>query len=135
MDKVTASTGSPQPHSPTALSTFPLFPSFPSFPTEVRLLIWRAAIPIDFSAHPLALKPYSLATLSRRIPPKTLLINRESRQETLKHFQRLELRPCARPNWRNWPNRQSLSREPQTQLVLWDKEVDVLTLDWWCLVA
>jgi hypothetical protein len=109
------------------------FPLFPSFPTEVRLIIWRAAIAIDFSNSPITIKPYSHASRGQRAPPKTLRINRESRAETLKHFRRLELTQ-AQVQEVGVANRWLRTNLP-THLVIWDKEIDVLLLDWWCLVG
>ncbi|PMD64898.1 uncharacterized protein K444DRAFT_208667 [Hyaloscypha bicolor E] len=109
------------------------FPRFPDFPTELRLMIWRFAIPVGFSNHPISVKPYSYTYRDRRTPPKTISINRESRNETLRYFRRLELRaaeisdsvrPRHNPGWlRHYP----------THFILWDNTTDVLTLDWWCL--
>ncbi|KAE9374750.1 hypothetical protein N431DRAFT_481906 [Stipitochalara longipes BDJ] len=117
-------------HGPT-----PGIDGFASFPPEIRLLIWRAAISVDFSNIPISVKPYSYTYRDRRAPPKTLSINRESRHETLKYFRRLELRAAEiSDSVRPGHNEKWLRRYP-SQLVLWDSTTDVLTLDWWCLVA
>ncbi|PMD43622.1 hypothetical protein L207DRAFT_510130 [Hyaloscypha variabilis F] len=110
------------------------FHRFAAFPPEIRLLIWRAAIPVDFSNTPISVKPYSYTYLDQRVPPKTLSINRESRHETLKYFRRLEVRAAeVSDSVRAGHNMRWLRKYP-SQIVLWDKMMDVLTLDWWCLV-
>lgn len=111
------------------------FPRFPDFPPEVRLIIWRFAILVDFSNTPIHVKPYSYTYRDRRVPPKTLSVNRESRHETLKYFRRLELKAAGISEAVRPRHNEKLLRKLPTQFVLWDNTTDVLTLDWWCLVS
>ena len=110
------------------------FNCFASFPPEIRLSIWRAAISLDFSNNPISVKPYSHACRERRVPPKTLSINRESRHETLKFFRRMELRAAEMSDSVRPGHTQRWLRTYPIQVVLWDDTTDVLTLDWWCMV-
>jgi 2EXR family len=111
------------------------FPHFPNFPTEVRLLIWRFAIPVDFNNTPISVKPYSYTYRDRRIPPKTLHVNQESRHETLKYFRRLELRAAEISSAVKPLHKVEWLRHYPSQFILWDNTTDILTLDWWCLVS
>jgi hypothetical protein len=72
-------------------------------------MIWQLAIPIDFQPPPLTLKPYNYINQCfppriHRPLPKTSQINQESRHETLKHFQRLQLKISLPdlPGHREW---------------------------------
>lgn len=69
------------------------FTLFPKLPIEIRLMIWRSTFPRNgsFDLHDLASRPFP----QERHPsgfeplfsaPPTLYANRESRQETLKHY-------------------------------------------------
>jgi hypothetical protein len=107
------------------------FHRFADLPAELRLMIWRAAIPVDFSNNSISVKTYSYTYRGRRAPPKTLSINQESRNETLKYFRRVELQ---QPEISEHSGHKWLRKYP-TQLVLWDNATDDLTLDWWCLVS
>jgi hypothetical protein len=134
MDKAPASSASSLQHLEVNTSHLrrDTFRRFPDFPTEVRLLIWKAAIPIDSSTAPITVKPYSHTYRDRRVPPKTSRINRESREVTLKHFRRMELQ---RAEVQSSKDHKWLRRNFPTHLIFWDKDNDVLTLDWWCLVS
>jgi hypothetical protein len=109
----------------------PEFHRFADFPTELRLMIWRSAIPVDFSDNPISVKPYSYTSRNRRMPPKTLGINQESRKETLKYFRRLDLQALevSEHEGHKW------HRKYPIYSILWDNAIDVLTLDWWSLVS
>lgn len=71
------------------------FTVFPDLPTEMRLKIWRSAFPparhlkLDLSHHfsESTVSPDNMAMKEdEHEPPVTLLVNRESREETLKHY-------------------------------------------------
>ncbi|PMD28082.1 hypothetical protein NA56DRAFT_742251 [Hyaloscypha hepaticicola] len=109
----------------------PEFHHFADFPAELRLMIWRSAIPVDFSDNPISVKPYSYTSRNRRMPPKTSGINQESRKETLKYLRRLELQTpeVSEHEGHKW------HRKYPIHFILWDISIDVLTLDWWSLVS
>ncbi|KAF4628703.1 hypothetical protein G7Y89_g9455 [Cudoniella acicularis] len=87
------------------------FTLFPELPTEIQLMIWRASIP---KSTPIDMKPYSPPRQRGRAPPAVSCVNRQSQDETRKHFKIISLK---------------------SNYVLWDKETDFLTLDWWCMLS
>jgi hypothetical protein len=137
-DQSTDLASSQQPHPPVPLDIFTLFSALPP---EFRLIIWREVIPVDFDHSPLYVKPYSYTFHHHRQPPKTSRINHESRIETLKHFQRIQIECPDLPGRKLNSSEEEKTRyqwkhlKQNPRVVWWDKEVDVLVLDFWAFTA
>jgi 2EXR family len=122
------------PSSGTPLEPLTEFTLFHRLPPEVRALIWKAAVGIDFSNKPTNIKTYAEAFGNIRAPPKTARINQESRRETLRSLRRMivhkeeavHVERFWDERWKRWISRR---RHNPTRYVLWDRSTDILTLD------
>jgi hypothetical protein len=75
------------------------FTRFPQLPEELRLMIYRAAFPVGRTVQ-VELSPSHEILHSHTPPPPTLLISRESRRESLRHYIPL-IQPARRRIWFN----------------------------------